>query len=355
MSKRHRTRRKPRISKAGQRPGSLIYTGQYKDESIKVDWFHYDPETCKETVIAQIDKLPEYTSIIERNNWLNVSGLDKEEWIKAIGTSYKIHTLSLEDALNVNHPPKVDIFDHYIFVTLKMIMPDNESWSEEHISFTLQENLVISFQEHEADVFNPIRERLKSGIGRLRNKKADYLLYALLDVIIDNYFSVTHKLTDQLYQLQEELILDKNVTDQEKITQLHNEWIRLRQIILPFRTAFNQLVIAEDTSITDPTLHYFKDLKDHLQQLTNELQMQQDLINSVVNQNMTNLSYNTNEVMRKLTVIATIFIPLTFIAGVYGMNFDNMPELHWEYGYLFAWAVMIITAILMYTYLKKIN
>jgi magnesium transporter len=351
-----RRKRKKRESKVGQRPGELIYTGQHKDEPVKVKWYSYSAENINLKNIQRVDEFPKLTDLNNKRHWINITGLNQSKWLQGLESTYNIHKLSLEDALNVNHPPKVDVFDHYVFTTLKMILPfPEEGWSEEHISFILQDNLVISLQEKEDDVFKFLRTRLEEPSSKLRQRNSDYLLYALLDVVVDNYFTVIHKLTDNLYEVQENLLIQKKSVDQEIITQYHNEWIRLRQIILPFKTAFNHLTISEETTISSDTLPFLKDLSDHLQQLTNELRMQQDLLQSIVNQNMANLSYTTNEVMRKLTIIATIFIPLTFIAGVYGMNFDHMPELDWEYGYLYVWVFMLLTAAGMVWYLKKMD
>jgi magnesium transporter len=348
-------RKKKKKTKVGTVPGAFEYTGERKDEPLFIEWIQFDEQEVKETRIEHISDLPKGEEIKGKVNWFNIPALHGLDWIKATVSYLKVHPLSLEDALNIDHSPKVDLFEDYIFITLKMLIPKDENqWAQEHISLFVGNDIVISLQEYELDVFDPIRERIKAGLGRLRRKKADYLAYALLDILVDSYFTVVNKQTEQLYKVQEQLIQKMNTIENEQLAEYQNDWMLIRQAIIPFKTSFSQLSLAQHELIDPSLTPFFQDLADHLQQLNDELNLQKELLQNIYDQNMSNLSHRTNEVMRKLTVIATIFIPLTFIAGVYGMNFTYMPELNWKWGYAASWILMVGMGLAMYQYIKKI-
>ena len=225
----------------------------------------------------------------------------------------------------------------------------------EHISFVLTSNFLLSFQERPGDVFEPVRNRLQSGKGRLRHRKTDYLLYTLIDVVVDNYFSIVNKLTDKVAALEEQLLEDDSPHIVQEIVTQSKQLLYLRRAILPLREAIRTLLKEEDDLIEEPTIAFFNNVLDNLQQVASDLEMSREMLSGLMNLHQSNLSNRMNEVMKTLTIIATIFIPLTFVAGIYGMNFQYMPELGWEYSYPIAIGFMALPGIVMFIYMKRKN
>ncbi|MEJ2637806.1 MAG: magnesium/cobalt transporter CorA, partial [Calditrichia bacterium] len=287
--------------------------------------------------------------------WLNIDGLHEVSILEQIGTHYEIHPLIMEDILNTDQRPKVEIFDNYIFIVAKMVSYNGgEGELEiEQISFLVGKNYVITFQEREGDIFDSVRERIQSGKGRIRRSGPDYLTYALLDVITDHYFLVLEKMGDIVEGLEERVLLNPGPGVVSEIQGMKRSLIYLRKSVWPLREVLGGLIREESQLIQDATDPYLRDVYDHTVQVMDTVETYRDMTSGILDVYLSNVSYRMNEIMKVLTIIATIFIPLTFIVGVYGMNFHWMPELGWHWGYPAVWGVMFIIAVAMLYYFRK--
>ena len=287
--------------------------------------------------------------------WININGVHDPEIIERIGKQFKIHLLVLEDILNTGQRPKYDDFDDYIFVVLKMLYYDaeNSEIAVEQVSLIIGENYVISFQEKEGDVFNPIRDRIRSAKGRIRKMKADYLAYALLDAVVDNYFLILEKIGDKVEHMEEELVENPTPHILQTVHNLKRETLYLRKFIWPLREVISNLERGESSLINDSTRIYLRDVYDHTIQVIDTVETLRDMISGILDIYLSSLSNRMNEVMKTLTIFAAIFIPLTFIAGLYGMNFEYMPELKIRWAYPALLGVMFVIGISFVIYFKK--
>jgi len=285
----------------------------------------------------------------------NINGLYDVDMIEKLGTYFHVHPLILEDVLSVNQRPKVEDSGDILFIVLRMLQFDDEKKEiiSEQVSFILGKNFLFTFQEKAGDVFEPVRVRLRQYKGRIRTMGADYLAYTLLDAIVDNYFLVLEKMGDQIENLEELLV--NNPTEETLITihKLKREMIFLRKSVWPLRETINGLERSESSLIQKSTGIYLRDVYDHTIQVIDTVESYRDMVSGMLDIYLSSVSNRMNEVMKVLTVIATIFIPLTFIAGVYGMNFEFMPELGWKWSYPLLWLFMIGVAILMIFYFRK--
>ncbi len=350
-------RKKPpvyRLSQnAGTAPGTLIYTGRNTEEKPELSIFRYDEEQIEEftdeTFVGVLEKMDP-----EKANWVNVSAINDTNIIQAIGEHFDLHPLVSEDILNTVLSPQYEDYEDYLFITMKMmsIDPKNHSVEQEHVSFILGKYYLISFQERKKDVFEPVRQRLEAYKGRIRKRGIDYLLYALIDVIVDNYYTITEAYSDQLADLEDELIYRPNDRAIERITHYKRQLVELRKHIHPLREAL-QALVQQEALIEPPTLRFFGDVISHVDHVINTMEQQRETLTTFMDLYMTTLSNKMNNVMKTLTIIATIFIPLTFVAGIYGMNFENMPELSYKHGYPIALASMIVSGIVMYVYMRN--
>jgi magnesium transporter len=290
-------------------------------------------------------------------NWINVDGLSNTGLIKKIGHHFNLHYLLLEDILNIDHRPKMDEYEDHLFLTMKMLyrMEGNEI-DYEHISFVLGKDFLLSFQEKEGDIFNHLRERIKNDSGVFRKRGADYLLYRLIDTIVDSYYTVLENVGYKVEALEEN-IANKNPTidDFREIQELKKEFIYLRKVVYPLREALNKVIKNESDFIEHNTLKYYSDVYDHVIHLIDSLDTYKDLTTTLMDLYMNTINYKMNEVMKLLTIITTIFIPLSFIVGIYGMNFQNLPELHWQYGYYYVLIFMglVVASMIVYFRYKK--
>lgn len=340
--------------KLGQVPGSIIYTGERSKEKLFIDTFDYTKEFCTEKELQSVQESFEYKDT-DSVTWINLNGLNHVNQIEDLGQHYDIHPLVLEDIVNIAQRPKIDEYDDYLFVVLKMLYyDDNQQIVSEQVSFILGKNYVLTFQESEGDVFDQVRDRLRQAKGRVRNMKADYLLYVLMDAIVDHYFSVIEILGDKIEDF-ETAIFAGNVDDDisQKIQNLKREILRVRRAIFPLREVINRIEKNESTLIQKKTITYYRDIYDHLIQVSENIDIYREMIWSLMDMYMTTISNKMNEVMKVLTIMASIFIPLTFIAGIYGMNFEYIPELQYKYSYFILWGVMIILFIGMLIYFKR--
>ncbi len=289
-------------------------------------------------------------------NWINVDGLSDAELIKKIGTHFNLHYLLLEDIMSTDHRPKVDEYDDHLFLTMKMLYRmEGDEIDYEHISFVLGKDFLLSFQEKEGDIFNHLREKIKSDTGVFRKRGADYLLYRLIDTIVDSYYSILENVGYKVEALEENISQNPTIEDFREIQELKKEFIYLRKVVYPLREALNKIIKNEYGFIEQTTLKYYSDVYDHVIHLIDSLDTYKDLTSTLMDLYMNTINYKMNEVMKVLTVISVIFMPLTFIVGVYGMNFDVLPELHWHYGYFYVLIFMgaIMASMVFYFRYKK--
>jgi magnesium transporter len=315
-------------------------------ELIQYDREKYERFTSKE-VEELLGKLKD-----DKVNWVNLDGINISPIIEKIQAHFCLNSLLVEDIIN-DQRPKTEEFEDYLFVTLKMLYRiEGASIDYEQISFVLGKNFLLTFQEKEGDLFDGFRERIRLDQGRVRKKDADYLLYRLIDIIVDNYYNVLDNIGEHIERAEENIRKDSDNTTFQKIQQLKKELIFLHKALYPLRDALGKLVKDESNFIKEENTQYFSDVYDHVIHIIDSLDTYRDLTASLVDIYINTQNTKLNEVIRLLTIISTIFIPLTFIVGVYGMNFDNLPELHWRYGYTFVWTIMILIAGAMVGFFK---
>jgi magnesium transporter len=345
---------KRRSEKGGLPPGTLAYVGEKKVEKVIITVFDYNSEQYKEKELKSIEECFSYKDT-PTVTWINIDGLHQVEIMEKIGNHFGIHPLIMEDILNTRQRPKMDDLEDYVYVVLKMLSYNEEDdvIDVEQTSIILGHNFVISFQEKEGDVFEPIRERIRKNKGRIRKMGADYLAYALVDSVVDNYFTILEKLWERIEFLEEELVENPSIQTLQEIYELKREMIFLRKSIWPLREVISELERGESSLIKESTGIYLRDVYDHTIQVIDTVETFRDMISGMLDVYLSSLSNKMNEVMKVLTIIATIFIPLTFLAGVYGMNFRYMPELEWHQGYFAVLFLMVIIFIGMVIYFRK--
>ncbi|UCF65036.1 MAG: magnesium/cobalt transporter CorA [bacterium] len=345
---------KRKSRKTGMSPGTMVHVGERKVDQVTIAVIDYDTENIDSMVLPTIEKAFPFKDSLTIT-WLNITGLHDVKLLEKLGKKYQIHPLVLEDILNTDQRPKVEIFENYIFVVLKMLSFDTQKQEIEHeqISLIVGNNYVITFQEREGDVLNPIRERLKNPLGRLRKNGADYLAYTIIDVIVDHYFILLEKLGEKIETLEENVIEKPNQSSVKELQLLKRELIFLRRSVWPLRELISGLSRDETTLISSYTSPYLRDVYDHTIQVIDTVETFRDMVSGILDIYLSSLSNKMNEVMKVLTIIATIFIPLSFIAGVYGMNFEFMPELKWPWGYPTVWGIMLTALVSMLIYFKR--
>lgn len=340
--------------KIGLPPGSLVHVGEKKVEKIKIRVIDYEQESFDTKEVESIDDIVSFRDS-STVSWININGLHDVEKIRAIAALFDIHPLVMEDILNTGQRPKIEIFDDYIFIVIKMIYfnSDDDQIIIEHISCILGQNYVLTFQEQGGDIFDPIRERIKNGKGRLRKSRSDYLTYALMDVIIDNYFLVLEKLNDKIEKLEDDLVDNPDQSFIQNIQYLKREMIFLRKSIWPLRELISILIREENPLIQKSTEPYLRDLYDHTIQVIDTVESFRDVLGGLLDIYLSSIGNKTNDVMKVLTIIATIFIPLTFLAGIYGMNFEFMPELKWKWAYPAFWGIILFLFLGLLSYFRR--
>jgi len=345
-----------RSRKIGLPPGALVFTGKKKTESIHLYLFIYDKDTYKE---AEIIKIPEDipSPLPSQVYWMNVTGLHDIQIIEAIGKQYQIHPLVLEDIVHTEQRPKLEDLESTFFMIVKMVtvLPETSTLQWEQVSLIIQQNRIFSFQEYPRDVFDSIRMRIRENRGRIRKSGADYLVYALLDAIIDQYFTALETLGERLEILEDRIISDPDPEISRRIYQLKREIIILRRSVWPLRDVIAAIERTESRLFQPDTSPFLRDLYDHIIQAIETVETYRDVLNGLRDTYLSSVSNRMNTVMQILTIIATIFIPLTFIAGIYGMNFEWMPELKWKWAYPAVWLLMgtITAGMLIYFKRKK--
>ncbi len=345
---------KNRSRKVGLPPGSYHTVGEPRVEKVEITLLDYDSRHLEFKTVEKVEETFPYKDK-KSISWINIYGLHDLNVLTAIDRHYGIHPLILEDIVHTDQRPKLELFNDYVFIVLRMIWFDENKLelTSEQLSFIVGHNFVICFQEWKGDIFNPVRERLKNPDSRLRNRGADYLIYALLDVIVDNYFVVLEKLGDHIEDLEDEVLDTPDQTTLQKINQLKRGLIFLRKSIWPLREVIGGIERGETGLFQESTLPFIRDLYDHVIRVMDTIESYRDLVTGVMDMYMTAISNRMNEVMKVLTIIATIFIPLTFIAGVYGMNFEYMPELHVWWAYPAVWLIMVLLAAGMVQFFRR--
>lgn len=338
----------------GLKPGVPIYTGHKESKILRIDYHDYTEDTLDTGSSKQIEDVYPFLNSPTKT-WININGLNHTSDIEKLCNHYHIHPLTIADIVHVGQRPKLDEQPNYMFALLKMLHYDADgALMNEQVSFILGTNFLLTFQEAEGDVFQGVRERLKVEQSRIRTLGQDYLLYALIDAIVDNYYLVLETLGNKVEDIENKLF--KGDTDDEitlQIQELKREVLRVRRSVFPMREVINRLEKSEHSLISKSTNAYYRDVYEHVIQIVENIDINREMIWGLMDMHMTAISNKMNQVMKVLTIIATIFIPLTFIAGIYGMNFENMPELHYKNGYYILWVVMIVIFLGMIYFFKR--
>ncbi|MFP4170324.1 MAG: magnesium/cobalt transporter CorA [Methanomassiliicoccales archaeon] len=338
--------------KVGSPPGSLILTGEPRADRTTVSVLDFDEIGVKEISrpLGELSCLRGGQTV----SWIDVEGLVEVEKIRELGQAFGLHPMMLEDILNTGQRPKVEEFGDHIYLVLKMIRLDGEGEIQsEQVSMVLGDGYLITFQEAPGDVFDHVRERIRTGKGRVRRMGASYLAYALMDSIVDNYFLVLEKMGDRMEGLDALISGGSSPQVPGMINELKGEMIFLRRSSWPLREMVNGLMRSEAPYLDDGLTVFLRDLYDHVVEISETVETLRDVLSGLLDLHMSLISNRMNEIMKTLTIIATTFIPLTFVAGVYGMNFAHMPELSLEWAYPAVWGVMIAIVIIMIIYFRR--
>ncbi len=340
----------------GLAPGSLVYTGKQKNVATTISLTSFAGEFLEE--IKEIE-VSDIKALLKPNhaNWINIVGLSEVEKITQIGQLFEINNLLLEDALNVNQLPKTEELGDHLFVTLKMLSITDEpnTYQDEHISLILGDGYFISFQEKEGDVFDSVRNRIRNKYGKIRNRGNDYLLYALLDAIVDNYLLITKQFEEKLEALEIEVFSNTSDNISKRIIDLRKQLNRLGKFIKPTTSVTQNLLRSETELMFEEIDPFLSDLNDHSKRASDRITEQKEAISSYMELHLSLQGQRMNEIMKVLTIVAAIFIPLTFLAGIYGMNFSYMPELQYQWSYPILLSTMLILGIGLVFYFKKKN
>jgi magnesium transporter len=346
---------KKRSETIGMPPGSLVYVGDKPQKEVTITIENYNEHDFDEYSKTSFRECLVFAKETSHVTWIEINGYQHLKDLEYLGECFQLHPLVLEDILNSDQRPKVEDFGDYLFIIAKTLHHDEKTNEviAEQISLILGDNYVISLHENDTDIFAPVRQRLKSSSGRIRKAKADYLAYALLDLIVDHYFLVLEQLGEVVEDLEEELVTNPGPTTLNKIYSLKRNTIMIRRAVWPLREVVSQLERSDSALIEENIILYLRDVYDHVTIAMDSIETYRDILSGILDIYLSSISNRLNEVMKVLTIIATIFIPLTFIAGVYGMNFKYMPELEWHYGYFLTVGIMITVALLMLHFFKR--
>ncbi len=344
---------KPSVHKVGAPPGTMTYTGR-DTVSTKIRLFQYDINNISVHDIENIEALKDKSSR-NHTNWIDIVGFQDIELIEEIGELFSISHLTLEDMLNVSQLPKIEEHAGYLYITLKLIdlKAEESSFNFTHYSLIIKENTLITFSERPNPIFQSLETSLQHSASVLRNSSIDYLSYRIADTIVDQYYYTLEWFTNILSDLETELVENPSKKHINSILTFKKQWLVLRKAIFPFKEAVRKMLNLEPDFIKSAGKHYVADLLDHLQSIEATMEILRENLNNLMDLYNSTVSNKMNEVMQMLTIVATIFIPLTFIAGVYGMNFQNMPELGMRYGYHITMGIMFVIGLIMFLYVKR--
>ncbi len=330
-----------------------MYVGQREGMTSTLQVLEYSHEEVKEEVHPTLDHLSRKLEP-GKNLWIDVIGISDEGFIEQLGKEFKLNSLILEDAVNTHQRPKIDEYEEYIFSVFKMLyLNADQQLVVEHLALILFQDRVLVLQELKEDVFNGVRERIRNKSGRIRSRGADYLFFALIDAVVDSYLEVVEHAFQKIELLEEEVYNNPKHDTAHSIQEIKKEVIRLHKWIFPVKELVHRLIETENPLVTKDTKLFLRDALDHCIEVNENLQIYREMSISLMEMYMSNMSNKMNEVMKVLTIMASIFIPLTFIAGIYGMNFNRMPELQWEYGYYAVLGLMLAILIIMLVYFKR--
>jgi magnesium transporter len=340
--------------KAGTAPGTLVHVGEKKQDQTRITLIDYDAERLAEDQpqdIATVFPLKD----LPTTTWINIDGLHDMALMEKLGHHFMIHPLTLEDTVNTTHRPKLEEFDEYLYVVLKMLSYDaeREKVRSEQVSLVIGSNFLISFQEQEGDVFNAVRARIRKGRGRIRQGGSDYLAYALIDCVVDHYFLVLEQLGERIESIENEIYENTGSDLLRDIFRLKQEMIYLRKQVWPLRETLSHMLKLESPLVKDASRVFFVDVHDHLVKGIDVIESLRDVLASLQDLHISITGHHMNEIMKVLTIIATIFIPITFVAGIYGMNFEVMPELKWRWGYFAVWGFFAVIIVAMLVYFRR--
>jgi magnesium transporter len=345
--------KKKSSQKAGLSPGTLVHIGSQRVAKVRVTVMDYDEFKLEEKEVTKVEECFPFRDS-PTVTWINVEGLHEIDLIERLGAHYSLHPLILEDILNTAERPKLEDYGDCLFLVLKVFVRNGQPEEKMHqVSLVLGPNVVITFQERETGVFDGLKDRIRKGKGRLRKLGADYLAYAVLDGIVDSYFGVLEKLGEEIELVEDELVADPKREILHRIHGLKREMIYLRKSAWPLREVINGMERLDTPLVKATTDVYLRDVYDHIVQIIDTMETSRDILSGMLETYLSSVSNRMNEVMKVLTIIATIFIPLTFIVGVYGMNFKFMPELEWRWGYFLIWGIIAAVGITMIAFFKK--
>ena len=343
-----------RTAKRGSIPGTVEYIGQPRLGDVKIEILEFDESSTHEAVLGSVAELKDYLNH-PSIKWIQITGVHNSEILNDIGKLFGILSLDLEDIANTTQRPRIEEREKYIFMVYKVIQLDPESREVniEQVSLILGAGYVITFHETTPLVFETLQTRIIAGLGRVRKMKSDYLIFAITDIIIDQYFTLIESIGETIEETEEELIASPGQSSQEAIYKLKRRLGYVKKSIWPAREVLNQLQHSDHELINEGTKIYFRNIYDHTIQIIETLESLRDLTSGMMDLYLSSVSNKMNEIMKVLTIFSTIFIPLTFFAGVYGMNFKFLPELEWKYGYFAFWGVMIIITLCMLAFFRR--
>ncbi len=343
---------KRRSAKTGLPPGSLIHIGERRTDQAKITLCSYDETHFQEREVQTLEGvLPTDGGAV---TWIHIDGLHEIHLLEQMGVNFGLHPLILEDILNTEQRPKSEDHGDYLYIVLRLFHEEaGGGLIPEQVSIVFGRNWLISLQEKEGRLLDPVRERLRNEKGRLRKAGADYLAHALLDAMVDSYFVILDKFGEKVESLEEALIGRPLPATLRAIQALKREMILLRKSVWPLREVLGGLGRSDSPLIREQSVIYFRDIYDHAVQVIDTIETYRDMLSGMLDIYLSSISYRMNEIMKVLTIIATVFMPLTFLAGVYGMNFRYMPELEWHWGYFALWGVMVVIAIFMLIYFRR--
>jgi len=343
-----------RSTKAGLPPGTLVHIGGEKTAKIGITVTEYSADSITERELSSLAECP---VVIGKQTvtWIHIDGVHEAETVEKIGACFHLHPLIMEDIMNTEQRPKIDEYDGYLFVVLRILSYDERAnaLATEQVSMVVGPNYVISFKEERGDIFGAVRERIRNDKSRLRSLGADFLAYSLIDSVVDAYFIILEKIGEKIEYVEEDVIAMPSAQIVREIHELKREMIFLRRSVWPLREIISLLERNDSGIIGQTTRVYLKDVYDHTIQIMDTVETHRDIISGMLDIYLSSISNRLNEVMKVLTIISTIFIPLTFIAGVYGMNFKYMPELDSPWGYPLILLLMLIIGLFMVFYFRR--
>ena len=340
--------------KSGMAPGSLVHVGEVHTTRCRISLLSYNKETIEERAVELMEDISQYKDL-QAVTWVIVEGLSNVEVIESVGKLFDVHPLVLEDILNTHQRPKFEEHENYLYIVLKGLLPEEAAFSinYEQISILVFDNVVFTFKEKVDDMFMPVIQRIKNSRGRFRSLGTDYLAHAILDIIVDQNFGIIDSLAETIDAVEEEILTNPTASSLKTMQSVKREIVYMRRFISPLRELLAALLRSDSRLIKEHTLIYYRDVLDHVLRVSESLDSYRDILSNLLDVYNSSINNKMNEVMKVLTVFASIFIPLTFIVGIYGMNFEYMPELKWRWAYPALWVSFLVITVSLLVYFKK--